>query len=194
MKLFGSRGVALFVAAQFVLASATPALSQAPPPAPAPAPAKVPGGQIKVSEGTEFSIRIDEAISSNTSVEGDRFTVTLDDDVKLSDGTVLKAGYHGVGEVVEAQKNGMLAKTGKLNIRLVYLRVGDDRIRLRANKGAEGDVRVGSTVAAVIFLWPVAPFIRGTQVTIKKGTILRAYADQDIMLTAPVPAPPPEPQ
>ncbi|HLZ76009.1 hypothetical protein [Phenylobacterium sp.] len=148
--------------------------------------------QIKVSEGTEFSIRLDEAVSSNTSTEGDRFTVTLDDDVKLSDGTILKAGYHGVGEVVEAQKNGMLAKTGKLNIRLVYLRVGDDRIRLRANKGAEGDVRVGSTVAAVIFLWPIAPFIKGTQVSIKKGTILRAYADQDIALTTPLPPPPPE--
>ena len=148
--------------------------------------------QIKVAEGTEFSIRLDEAISSNTSVEGDRFTVTLDDDVKLSDGTVLKAGYHGVGEVVEAQKNGMLAKTGKLNIRLVYLRVGDERIRLRANKGAEGDVRVGSTVAAVILFWPVAPFIRGKEVTIRKGTLLHAYADQDIVLTTPLPAPPPE--
>ena len=147
---------------------------------------------IKIAEGTEFSIRIDEQISSSTSTEGDRFTVTLEDDVKLSDGTILRAGYHGVGEVVEAQKNGMLAKTGKLNVRLVYLKVGDNRIRLRANKGAEGDVRIGSTVAAVIFFWPVAPFIKGKDVSIKKGTILRAYADQDIVLPTPLPPPPPE--
>lgn len=148
--------------------------------------------EVKVPEGTEFSVRMDEGVSSSTASEGDRFTITLEDDVKLQDGTILHAGYHGVGEVVEAQNNGMMAKSGKLNVRLVYLKVGDERIRLRANKGAEGDVRVGATVAAVILFWPVAPFIKGKDVSIKKGTIMRAYADQDVVLTTPLASPPPE--
>jgi hypothetical protein len=147
--------------------------------------------ETKIPEGTEFSVRIDEGLSSSSASEGDRFTITLEDDVKLADGTVLRAGYHGVGEVVEAQKNGMLAKAGKLNVRLVYLKVGDERIRLRANKGAEGEVRVGATVAAVILFWPVAPFIKGKDVSIKKGTVMRAYADQDAVLASPLAPPPP---
>lgn len=146
--------------------------------------------QIVVPEGTEFSMRLEEALSSSTATEGDRFTISLDEDVELADGTVLRAGYRGVGEVVEARDNGMLGKSGKLNVRLVYLKVGDERIRLRANKGAKGDVRVGATVATVILFWPAAPFIKGKDVSIKKGTRLTAYADQDVELPSPLPTPP----
>ena len=177
----------------FTLLAATPALAQIAAPPQVPAPAQVPAPTpIKVPEGTEFSVRIDEALSSSSASEGDRFTITLEDDVKLPDGTVLRAGYHGVGEVVEAQDNGMLAKSGKLNIRLVYLKVGDDRIRLRANKGAEGEARIGATVATVILFWPAAPFIKGKDVSLKKGTIMRAYAEQDTVLASPLTPPPPE--
>lgn len=146
--------------------------------------------QIVVPEGTEFSMRLEEALSSSTATEGDRFTISLDEDVELPDGTVLRAGYRGVGEVVEARDYGMLGKSGKLNVRLVYLKVGDERIRLRANKGAKGDVRVGATVATVILFWPAAPFIKGKDVSIKKGTRLTAYADQDVELPSPLPTPP----
>lgn len=146
-----------------------------------------------VSEGTEFQIRVEDALSSSTAHEGDRFTISLDDDVKLTDGTVLRAGYRGVGEVVEARDNGMLGKNGKLNIRLLYLKIGDDRVKLRANKGAKGETRVGATVATVILFWPAAPFIKGKDVSIKKGTIMTAYADQDVTLPTPVPTPPEAP-
>ncbi|MDG2523364.1 hypothetical protein P7B02_17680 [Caulobacter segnis] len=148
------------------------------------------GAQVKVPEGTEFSIRLEEAVSSSSASEGDRFTISLDDDVKLQDGTVLRAGYRGVGEVVEARDNGMLGKRGKLNVRLVHLKIGEERIRLRANKGAEGDDRVGAQVVTVLLFWPAAPFIKGKDVSIKKGTIMTAYADQDVILPELVPPPP----
>jgi hypothetical protein len=146
--------------------------------------------EVKVPEGTELSIRLEDAISSSTATEGDRFTISLDDDVKLADGTILRAGYRGVGEVVEARDNGALGKKGKLNIRLSYLKVGDERIKLRANKGAQGEGRVGAQVATVILFWPAAPFIKGKDVSIKKGTVMTAFVDQDTVLgTVP---PPPE--
>jgi hypothetical protein len=144
---------------------------------------------IKVPEGTELVISIEEKLSSDANHEGDRFSISLDDDVKLPDGTVLRAGYRGVGEVVEARDNGALGKNGKLNVRLVYLKVGDDRIKLRATKGAKGDTRVGATVATVILFWPAAPFIKGKDVSIKKGTIMTAYVDQDTSLPSPLPPP-----
>jgi len=147
---------------------------------------------VKVPEGTEFSVRLEDALSSSSATEGDRFTISLEDDVKLADGTVLRAGYRGVGEVVEARDNGMLGKSGKLNIRLLYLKVGDERIKLRATKGAKGDVRVGATVATVILFWPVAPFIKGKDVSLKKGTLLNGYSEQDVVLPSPVPPPPAE--
>lgn len=146
--------------------------------------------EILIPEGTELGMRLEDALSSQTAKEGDRFTVSLDDDVKLPDGTILRAGYRGVGEVVEARDNGMLGKNGKLNVRLLYMKVGDDRVRLRANRGTKGETRVGATVATVILFWPAAPFIRGKDVSIKKGTVMTAYVDQDVKVASPVPPPP----
>lgn len=146
--------------------------------------------QVLVPEGTELTMRLEDGLSSSTAKEGDRFTVSLDEDVKLPDGTMLRAGYRGVGEVMEARDNGMLGKNGKLNVRLVYMKVGDDRIRLRANRGSKGETRVGATVATVILFWPAAPFIKGKDVSLKKGTIMTAYVDQDAKLPSPLPPPP----
>ena len=55
------------------------------------------GGQAwaapeRIVEGTEFPIRFEDSLSSKTNTEGDRFTISLADDVKLSDGTVIPAG------------------------------------------------------------------------------------------------------
>jgi hypothetical protein len=146
---------------------------------------------IKVPEGTEFPMRLEEKLSSQTSTEGERFQITLVDDVKLPDGTVLKAGYRGIGEIVHVKKNGMLGKAGEINVRLVYLRVGEERIRLRASKGAEGRGNTTNQVVGVVFLGVFAAFIKGHSVDIPKGTPITAYADQDMVLTTPIPAPPP---
>lgn len=155
-------------------------------------PAVAAAQSLKIPEGTEFPLRLEETLSSKTAAEGDRFTVSLADDVPLPDGTVLRAGYRGVGEVVEARENGMLGKTGKLGIRVSYLRVGDQRIKLRANKGAKGANRTGTQVVSVLLLWPVAPFIKGKNTSIKKGTTIVAFTDQAIELATPVAEPPPE--
>ena len=148
--------------------------------------------ETKVPEGTEFPMRLEETISSKTANEGDRFTVSLTEDVKLSDGTILRAGYRGVGEVVDARKNGMLGKTGKLDIRLNYLRVGDQRIKLRASRGVQGGHNTGAQVGTLLLLWPVVPFIKGKSTQITKGTMLTAFSDQDVVLETPLSPPPPD--
>lgn len=156
------------------------------------APLQALAARIKIPEGTEFSMRLEETISSKHATEGDRFTVSLDDDVKLPDGTILRAGYRGVGEIVDARKNGMLGKTGKLAIRLVYLKVGDERIRLRAARGAQGEHNTGVQVASLLLLWPALPFIKGKSTEIAKGTMITAFSDADAEFEGPLPAPPPD--
>jgi hypothetical protein len=149
-------------------------------------------GKIKIPEGTEFPLRLEETLNSKTSNEGDRFAVSLDEDVKLPDGTVLRAGYKGVGEIVDAHSNGMLGKSGKLAIRISYLKVGDQRIKLRGQKGSQGAHSTGGQVVTLLLFWPAAPFIKGHDTKITKGSKLSAFADQDIDLEGPVPPPPPE--
>lgn len=147
---------------------------------------------IKVPEGTEFPLTIEEKLSSKTSAEGDRFTIALADDVALPDGTVLKAGYKGVGEIVQLEKNGRVGKKGALNVRVNYLRVGNDRIKLRASKGAEGSGNTGNMVAAIVLVGVFGLLVKGKSAEIPKGTHVTGFADEDAELTGPVPPPPPE--
>jgi len=147
---------------------------------------------VKVPEGLDMPMRLEEKLSSQTSTEGDRFQVSLAEDVKLPDGTVLKAGYRGVGEVTHARKNGMLGRAGELNVRLLYLKVGDEKLRLRATKGAEGRGNVANQIVGVVLIGVFAAVIKGHSVDLAKGTSIAAFADQDMMLATPLAPPPPE--
>ena len=147
---------------------------------------------VKVPEGTEFRMRLEEKLSSKTTVEGDRFTVTLMEDVPLPDGTILRAGYRGVGEVVNAEKSGRVGKKGQLNVRLNYVSVGSDRIKLRASKGAEGSGNTGNMVAAIVLVGVFGLLVKGKSAEIAKGSQITAFSDTDTDLTSPLPAPPPE--
>ena len=144
----------------------------------------------KVPEGTEFPVRMDDKLSSKTSGEGDRFSITLSEDVKLPDGTVLREGYKGVGEITKLEKNGMLGKSGTINVRLNYLKVGDARIRLRASKGNEGKGNAGNMIAAIAFGGVFGLLVKGHSAEIPKGAMVTAYADEDAALDTPVASPP----
>lgn len=145
----------------------------------------------KIIEGDEFHVRMEEAISSKTAIPGRKFSVTLADDVKLADGTVLKAGYRGVGRVVEASRNGMLGRSGEVNITIDYIRVGDERIPLRGGTGVAGSQNTMGVIGAVIVTGGIGLFVKGRSVEIPKGQVLTVYADEDTTLNALVLPPPP---
>ncbi len=180
--------------AQDASPQAAPAQEAAPAAAPVAAPAPTPPPapkKTKLSEGTEFIIRFNERLSSATNKAGDTFTISLDDDVRLTDGTMIRAGYRGRGEVTDANKRGFMGKAGELNVRFDYIRIGDQRVRVRATKGSEGKGALGATVALTVIFGPLGLLKRGHDIEIASGQTLVAYADNDYELDLPI-APPPQ--
>jgi hypothetical protein len=147
---------------------------------------------VKIPEGAEVLIRFDDKLSSASNTEGDQFSISLDDDITLSDGTVIKSGYRGKGEVTAAQKKGYMGKAGELNVRLNYIRVGETRVRLRASKSGEGKGAMGATIALTVLFGPLGLLKRGHDIEIKQGQTITAYVDQDAEIETPVAPPPPE--
>ena len=141
-------------------------------------------------EGTELIIRFDDKLSSGSNSEGDQFSISLDDDVKLADGTILREGYRGKGEVTSAKKKGFMGQAGELNVRLSYIRIGDAKVRLRASKGGEGKGAMGATVALTVLFGPLGLLKRGHDIEIKPGQTITAYVDQDAEISVPVEPPP----
>jgi hypothetical protein len=150
-----------------------------------------PVASVRVPEGTEIHVHLREPLSSASANAGDTFSIVSDEEIRLKDGTVIPAGYSGKGEVLQAEKSGMLGKPGQLSIRLDYLKIGDVHVHLRANKTNEGKSNVTTMVVTTVLLTGFGLFIHGHSMVFPKGQPITAYVDDDAVLTLPI-APPPQ--
>lgn len=129
-----------------------------------------------------MKLKFAQDVSSKTAEDGDPVNLVLDEDLKVGDVVVAKAGCKAVGAITNAKKAGMMGKAGELNLRLEHLTVGDTRVRLRGSKGKEGEGRVGTTVALTVLFGPIGLIKHGKNVEVKAGTALAAFVDQDAQL------------
>lgn len=135
-----------------------------------------------------MKLKFSESLSSKTANNGDPVNLILDEDIKVGDVVVAKAGCKAVGEVTNARKAGLMGKGGELNMRLNYLKVGEYRVRLRGSKGKEGESKQGTAIALTVLLGPVGLLKHGKEIDVKEGTPLSAYVDDDIKLPSAIAA------
>jgi hypothetical protein len=140
--------------------------------------------KLLLKEGTEVKLKFADALTSKTATEGDPVNLILDEDIKVGDAVVAKAGAKAVGQITHAKKSGMLGRAGELSMRLEHLKVGDTRVRLRGSKGKQGEGKEGTMVVLTVLFGPLGLIKKGKNVEIKEGTPLTAYVDQDVALAA----------
>ena len=141
-----------------------------------------PTAKVVLKEGSEVKLKFADALSSKTANEGDPVNLILDEDIKVGDIIVAKAGCKAVGTITNAKKAGMMGKAGELNMRLEHLKVGDDKVKLRGSKGKEGQGKEGTAVALTVLFGPIGLIKHGKNVEVKAGTPLTAYVDDDVSL------------
>jgi hypothetical protein len=188
---FVSLSIAMFLVcfSSIIAAQSAPTTAQAAQPAPQGAQAVQPQAQtaeppakLILKEGTDVKLKFAQDLSSKTATDDDPVNLVLDEDLKVGDVTVAKAGAKAVGTITHAKKAGMMGKGGELNMRLEYILVGDTRMRLRGTKGKEGEGKVGAAVALTVLFGPIGLIKHGKNVEVKQGTPLLAYVDQDFTL------------
>jgi len=129
-------------------------------------------------------LKFSQDLSSKTATEDDPVNLVLDQDLKIGDIVIAKAGAKAVGTITHAKKAGMVGKAGELNMRLQYLIVGDTRLKLRGTKGKEGQGKEGTAVALTVLFGPIGLIKHGKNVDIKEGTPLLAYTDENFEVPA----------
>jgi len=141
------------------------------------------GGQkFLLKEGTDVRLKFAQELSSKTSAEGDPVNFIVDEDIKVGDVVVIKAGTKAVGTVTNAKRAGMMGKGGELNVRLDHLRAGDTKVRIRGTKGKEGDSKTGTAVALTVLFGPIGLIKHGKEIVVKEGSPLAAFVDDDVTL------------
>lgn len=148
---------------------------------------------VTVPALTPVAVRLDEQISSNKNRPGDRFRITVAEDVRIGDALIIPAGSAGEGEVIHAAKSGAGGKAGELILAARFVRVGDVDIRLRSFAlGVVGKDQTNSSLAASMIIGPFAMFVKGGVVTVPPETLGIAKTALEFRLPAVVsPTPPP---
>jgi hypothetical protein len=136
--------------------------------------------EVTLPDGTEFEVETTEEISSKTATEGDPLSFKVTDDVKVNGQTVIAAGTLVKGSITSAKKAGMMGRGGQLGIRIeTTTTVDGQKIKLRSSKGKEGEDKTGTTVALVVLFGPLGFLKHGKNATIKSGTKIKVYTDEE---------------
>lgn len=145
---------------------------------------------LKLPEGTEVEVSVDEKLTSATAQEGDRFRISLAEPITLN-GVTIPAGYSGRGVIQSAKKKGFMGQAGQLNVSFDYIKIGDTKLRIRSDKGKEGQSHVGTTVVLTVLFGPLGLLKHGDDVVVNKGQVISAYLDEDALIALPLAAAPP---
>jgi len=143
-----------------------------------------------LEDSTPVRLRINRTVSSGDAHVGDTIDFEVLEDVSLNGTLVIPKGGLAFATVTEAQAKRRMARGGKLDINIDYVKLVDDqKAALRAVKDLKGGGHtggmVGGMVATSLVFFPAAPFflfMHGKDISIPKGTEITAYVNGDMKL------------
>lgn len=158
--------------------------------------------------GTEFDVRLQDALSSKTAAVEDRFQVTTMVDLRNDDRVIVPAGSTMRGVINAVNKAGRLERKGSLSVTFDQVTVHNRSYPVRATvtqalesegvRGEAGRIGTGAGVGAIIggilggFKGALAGILiggggtiaatEGTDVELASGTVLRVRLDTPLSL------------
>lgn len=143
--------------------------------------------KVELSTGTKLRLELADEVSSKTAQEGDEVIYFVKQEVLSPNKEVLiKKGARAFGKVTEAKRARSFGRKGKLEFTVEEVEAVDGtRVPLRSTINKAGKGQVGTMVAVTALVSVFGVFIRGKNVTVKQGTIVDAYVDDNIMVEVP---------
>lgn len=158
--------------------------------------------------GTKIALKTSEPLTTKGKKlrVGQRFQLEVAEAVTLNGQVVIPAGSPATGEITDVRNKGMWGKSGRINARVLFVRVNGRQIRLTGSIDDKGVTGTAGVVASVALI-PIAGFFTtGTSAKIPLGSPVTAFLDEDITVAfaptaaapmvpaaAPAPAPAPSP-
>jgi hypothetical protein len=150
--------------------------------------------RVTVPGGTPITIHLTSEMSSSSAHEGDRFSFSVVDDVRMRGWLVIPAGSQGVGEVSGVENAGGNGHSGKLNLQFDYVYAVDgEKVRVTQTANAtEGEQKKGAastaTIATYALLGPVGLFahnwVKGREASISPKTSFSVFVDKTVHIEA----------
>ena len=148
--------------------------------------ASVPADALVLPANTEVPVSLNEEVSSRTARKGSVFDVSVIRDVMAGGRVVIARGTRGHGEVVYRTGRGAFGKSGKIEIKLQSVELGDRLVPLGGQFRQEGQGNTGATIGAVLAAGVIAgALVTGKSAVFEQGREFRGYTLEALALRAP---------
>ena len=115
---------------------------------------------------------------------GDRVSFEVAENLTYRNQVVVPVGSPAFGEVIRSERNGMLGKSGQIEIRLLYAETPYGPVRLGGGTGAKGkDATVWSVAGAIFVAWPFI-FVHGTSGYVRAGSMVPGHLEEPLTFNA----------
>jgi hypothetical protein len=104
------------------------------PVAPAPPPPPPPPQKVTIAQGTTVSIRLVDALDSETATQGQTFKATLNSPLAVDGNVAIPTGYGVEGHVVQVQSAGKFAGQSLLVLQLDRIKAGDSYYNIQTDE------------------------------------------------------------
>ena len=134
--------------------------------------------------GTEVLLVMSESINSNDKSlrTGKIIRMQVANPVMLGGAVVIPAGSPVTAEVTDVRRKGMWGKSGRIEARVLNVRVGDRLIRLSGTFDDKGVTGTAGVVGAIVLLPVAGFFMTGTSANIPAGSGVKAFLDEDLRI------------
>lgn len=134
---------------------------------------------VTLQANTIVDLRLVSDLTSKSAWLGQQIPIIVTVDVMQDDLVAIPAGTYGVAEVSRAEKSGMVGKTGKLGLRLLWLDLNGHRIPMTGDRSANGEHNGGVMVSTMVLAGIGGLLIHGHNVTIRSDLPLQGYTVRD---------------
>jgi len=179
MKVFA---LLLGTVASAALSQTTPAAHLAAPMPMATIAPATGGDTLRAGAEVDLTMAEDLTTQHKELKNGQRVQLQVAENVTLNGRVVIPAGSPATGELTDIRNKGMWGKSGHINGRVLYARVGDRQIRLSGTFNEHGSTGTAGVVGAVLLIPVAGFFMTGTSARMPIGTPVKAFLDEDLKL------------
>jgi len=137
--------------------------------------------------GTTIPLKMTQTVTTkgNSWKEGDQFNMVVAADVMLGEYVVIPAGTKAVGRITWLTSRGAFGKSGKMDVEMEYIQLGNRRVNVDGTYRQEGDGATLATVGGVIAAGVFAGFITGKSGVIPQGRELNSNLESNLPVALP---------
>jgi hypothetical protein len=135
---------------------------------------------ILLSKDTAIELATIADLTSKKAAKGDLLNLRVTRDILVNGELLIPAGTLGTAQISMVQSKGALGQSGKLEIEALYIRVGDNIVRLI------GDVSKSGLAPVLVGLVVVLPGLTGRSAVIPAGTLVHTQVLRDVILPVAV--------